>query len=232
MARACTDSAIRGLEADVNALESYRDVLESQANGWIQDAIDFPLENLSTPFEMAQDVVDNVTTTNLGCDEDQVPIVQDYIQDCLNKIRGEVNRKLKNLDRDLGGAAQAAMAVAERFLCGSLSDLIALFERYSLNRLLNAIEKNQLCITSSADAAKYADQIDDMNDRIDQVLDDLPVDSSGEFDFDKLTEDLYPALKQNLNTYQIQSEAISTASKDNMIKQLEEAGDFNPASRF
>ena len=232
MARACTDAAIRGLESDVNALESYRDVLDQLANDWINDATDFPLENLSDPFDMAQDVVNNLTTTNLGCDEDQVPVVQDYVQDCLNKIRGEVNRKLKNLDRDIGGTAQAVLSVAENLLCGSLSDLIAQFEKYSLNRLLDAIEKSQICITSSADAAKYADQIDDMNDRIDQVLDDLPVDSSGEFDFDKLTDGLDSGLKQNLEIYKTQSEDTLTASRENMLNELGEIGDFNPASRF
>ena len=173
-ARACTDSAIRGLESDIQALESYRDVINEQANQWINDALGFDLEQLSTPFEVAQDVVDNLTTTNLGCDEHQVPIVSDYVQSCLNKIRGEVNRKLKNLDRDIGGTAQAVLSLAERFLMASLSDFIAELEKYSLDKLLDSINKDQTCILSSGDAAKYAERIDEQNERIEQVIDDLP----------------------------------------------------------
>jgi len=232
MARACTDSAIRGLESDVAALESYRDVLEKQAYDWINDALGFDLSSTTDPSDMLIDVVENMTTTNLGCDKDQVPLVQDYIQDCLNKIRSEVIRKIKNLDRDTSGVAQALLSVAESFLCSSLSDLIALFERYSLNRLLDAININMNCITSSEDAYKYVAEIDDMNQRIDQVIDDLPIDSEGNFDFNILTEDLDPALTENLNIYKTQTDSILSASRENMQKELDVAGDFNPASRF
>jgi hypothetical protein len=232
MARACTDSAIRGLESDVAALESYRDVLEKQAYEWINDALGFDLSQLTDSSDMLIDVVEAMTTSNLGCDEDQVPFVQDYIQDCLNKIRSEVVRKIKNLDRDTAGVAQALLSVAESFLCSSLSDLITLFERYSLNRLLDAINTNMNCITSSEDAYKYVTEIDDMNQRIDQVLDDLPIDSEGNFDFDTLTEDLAPALTDNIRIYKTQTDSILLASRENMQKQLAVAGDFNPESRF
>lgn len=230
-ARRCTDSAIRGLEADIQALENYSDVLEEQAADWINDALDFDLDQLSDPFDVAQDVVDNLTTTNLFCDEHQVPIVSDYVQACLNRIRGEVNRKIKNLDRDIGGTALAVLSLAERFLMGSLSDLIAEFEKYSLDRLLDSINKDQTCITSSGDSAKYAERIDEQNERIQQVIDDLPIDEDGNFSFDKLTEDVDADLTQNLNIYKTQAEDTLIASKDNMLEELS-FQDFNPKNRF
>lgn len=233
MARACTDAAIRGLEAEVDALESYRDILEIVSNDWINDALDFDASQpITDPADMLIATVEAMTTTNLGCDEDQVPQVQDYIQDCLNKIRAEVIRKIKNLLRDTAGVVDTNLAVLERFLCASLADLLALFDRYSLNRLLDAINRNMNCITSSGDAYKYVAEIDDMNMRIDQVIDDLPIDESGNFDFEKLTEDLSPALTENMQIFQTQSDAMNNAARDSMLKQLEEAGDFNPASRF
>lgn len=230
--RACTDAAIRGLEADVAALESYRDVLEQTASDWIVEAGEFDLDDLATIEDMTTDVVDNLTTSNLGCDENQVPQVQDYIQDCLNKIRGETNRKIKNLVTDTIGAAQTLLNVSEKFLCSSLSDVISQFERYSLQRLLDSIFRDITCITSSADAAKYADQIDDMLDRIDQVLDDLPVDSSGNFDFEKLTEGLDTALVDNLDIYRTQTEQVVEQSTNNMIAQLATIGSLNPSRRY
>ena len=230
-ARACTDSAIRGLESDIQALESYRDVINQQANDWINDALDFDLEQLSDPFDVAQDVVDNLTTTNLGCDEHQVPIVSDYVQACLNQIRGEVNRKIKNLDRDIGGTASAVLSLAERFLMASLSDFIAELEKYSLDKLLDSINKDQNCILSSADAYKYAEKISEQNDRINQVIEDLPIDESGNFDFDKLTEDLDADLTQNLDIYRTQAEDTLVASKENMLEELS-LQDFNPKNRF
>ena len=233
MARACTDSAIRGLEAQVNALESYRDVLEIVANDWINDALDFDATSpITDPADMLLDVVDNMTTATLGCSVTDIPQVNDFIQDCKNKLRAEINKKVNNLLFDTAGVASTQLAVLERFLCASLADVLALFDRYSLNRLLDAIYRNQTCITSSADAAEWAAQIDDMNDRIDQVVDDLPIDSSGDFDFDKLTEDLSPALKQNMEIFKVQSDAMNTAATENLQKQLAEIGDINPASRF
>ena len=232
MARACTDAAIRGLESDVAALESYRDVIEQRANDWINDAFAFDTGQLSDPFDMAQETANTMTTTNLGCDEDQVPQVQDYIQDCLNKIRGEVNKKIKNIEFDSAGLAQTMAALAERFLCASLADLIAFLNKYSLNRLLDAINRNMTCITSSGDSAKYAADIDDMNMRIDQVIDDLPIDESGNFDFDKLTTGLDSGLKDNLEIFKNQNDTMITNSRKNMQDKLEGIGDFNPASRF
>jgi len=231
--RRCTDSAIRSLESDVAALESYRDTLETQVQDWINDAFDFDTGLLTDPFDMAQDVVNNMTTTTFGCDDSQIPQLPDFIQDCLNKIRGELNRKIKNIERDTAGVALAALSVAERFLCSSLSDLISQFERYSLNRLLDAIERNQTCILSSKDAATWADQMDDMNDRIDQVIDDLPIDASGNFDFDKLTEGLDSGLKQNLDIYKTQTDSTVNAAKENMEKSLaSNVTDFLPQNRF
>lgn len=233
MSRACTDAAIRGLEAQVNALESYRDVLEEQAANFINDALDFEATTpITDAADVLLDVVDNVTTATLGCEVTDIPQVNDFIQDCKNKLRGEINKKVNNLLFDTAGVAETSLALAERFLFASLADVLALFDRYSLNRLLDAIQRNQTCITSSADAAKWAAEIDAQNDRIDQVIDDLPIDSSGNFDFDKLTEDLTPALKQNLNIFKTQSDSMNKAATENLQKQLEQIGDFNPASRF
>ena len=86
--------------------------------------------------------------------------------------------------------------------------------------------------TLSADAATWADAIDDQNDRIDQVIDDLPIDESGNFDFDKLTEDLSPALKQNMEIYKTQTDSMNSAATQNLQDQLGALGDLNPAERF
>jgi hypothetical protein len=233
MASACQDSAIRGLEAQVNALESYRDVLEVQANAWINEALDFEATSpITDPADMLLDCVDNLTTATLGCEVTDVPSVNDFIQDCKNKLRAEINKKVNDLLWDTAQVAETNLAVLERFLCASLADVIAFFERYSLNRLLDAINRNQTCITSSAEAAKYAADIDAQNARIDAVLDDLPVDSSGNFDLGKLTEDLSPALAENMEIFQTQSNAMNTAATENLQKQLANIGDINPANRF
>jgi len=233
MARACTDSAIRGLEAQVNALESYRDVLELQANAWINDALDFDATSpITDPADMLLDVVDNLTTATLGCEVTDIPRVNDFIQDCKNKLRAEINKKVNDLLWDTAQVAETQLAVLERFLCASLADVMALFDRYSLNRLLDAIYRNQTCITSSADAAEWAAQIDDQNARIDAVIDDLPIDSSGNFDLGKITEDLSPALSENMEIFTTQSDAMNTAATANLQTQLAEIGDLNPASRF
>ncbi len=233
MARACTDSAIRKLEAQVNALENYRDLLEEISNDWINDALDFEATSPITDLaDMILDVTDNMTTATLGCEVTDIPQVNDFIQDCKNKIRGELARKIRDILFDTAGLATANLAVLERFLCASLSDLLALFDRYSLNRLLDAIDRDQTCITSSKDAATWAAEIDAQNARIDQVIDDLPIDSSGNFDFDKLTEDLTPALKANMQVYKTQTDSMNSSARQNLADELGALGDLNPASRF
>lgn len=233
MARACTDSAIRGLMAQVDALENYRDKLNVAANGWINDALDFDATSpITDPADMLLDCVDNLTTATLGCEATDIPQVNDFIQDCKNKLRAEINKKVNDLLWDTAVVAETNLAVLERFLCASLADVIALFERYSLNRLLDAIYRNQTCITSSEDAAEWAAQIDDMNDRIDVVLDDLPVDSSGNFDLGKITEDLSPALQENMEIFNTQANAMNTAATANLQTQLQNIGDVSPSRRF
>lgn len=232
MPLACTDSVLRGLETDVRALESYKDDLKDIADDWIEDATGFDTGLLSTPAEMVEDVLGNLTEAALGCDEDQIPIVEDYVENCIYKIRGEITRAVRNLTSSIAETTIDELTVAERFLCKTLQDLIATFDKYSLNRLLTSIDRNIECITSSAEYEKYVDRIDDMNDRINTVLDDLPVDSSGNFDFNKLTGTIDSGLKQNLEIYKDQSETLYNNSKENMEKQLEALGDLNPANRF
>jgi hypothetical protein len=124
------------------------------------------------------------------------------------------------------------LTIAERFLCKTLQDVISTFEKYSLNRLLTSIDRNIECITSSANANQYADQIDNMLDRIGVVINDLPIANSGEFDFDKLTSTIDSGLKDNLEIYKNHSETILSNSRENMEKQLGDLGDINPVNRF
>jgi hypothetical protein len=79
MPLACTDSVLRSLETDVRALESYRDDLKRISDDWIQDATDFDTGLITAPAEMVEDVFGNLTEEALGCDKDQIPIVEDYI---------------------------------------------------------------------------------------------------------------------------------------------------------
>lgn len=233
MARACIDSAINGLEAQVDALESYRDVLEIASNNWINDALDFDATSpITDPAAMLIDCVESMTTANLGCEVTDIPRVNDFIQDCKNKLRAGMTKAVNDLLWDTAVVATTQLAVLERFLCASLADVLALFDRYSLNRLLDAIYRDQTCITSSAEAAEWAAQIDAQNARIDEVLDDLPVDSSGNFDLGKITEDLSPALTENMEIFSVQSDSMHTAAVASMETQLQEVGDLNPASRF
>lgn len=232
MPLACTDSVLRSLEADVRALESYKYDLKNIADDWIQDATGFDTGQLSTPAEMTEDVLGNLTESALGCDEDQIPVVEDYIENCLYKVRREITRAIRNLTSEIAETTGDVLTVAERLLCKTLQDLIATFDKYSLNRLLESIDRNIECITSSDEYYRYVDRIDDMNDRINTVLDELPVDSSGNFDFDKLTSTIDSGLKQNLEIYKNQSETVLKNSQANMQKKLADLGDLNPASRF
>jgi len=173
-------------------------------------------------------VKDDVTTNNLGCDEDQVPFVEGYINDCINTAAGEVNRKLKNLAQDIGDNANHFLQVAERGVCQGLSNVKAEFDRYALTPLLESLDFSVNCITSSADALKYIDKIQEIVDQIDDVIDLLPITDTGEFSFDQITDGLDVRLTKNLDSYFVQATDILGASKFNMLKSLFKLGEVNP----
>ena len=106
------------------------------------------------------------------------------------------------------------------------------FDRYSLTPLLESLDFNINCITSSADVLKYIDEIQDIVDRIDDVIDLLPITDTGAFSFDQITDGLDVRLTKNLDSYYQQALETLGLSKLNMLKNLLKLGEVNPQSYY
>jgi hypothetical protein len=228
----CTQATLRQLLSDVDALENARDILKNQADAFIEDALGFNLDDLSTPSEMTDDVVNNLTPENMGCDESAISVVGGFIGNCAFAQLSELARKIKKLNKDLVDIVTDLLSVPENLLCQALQDFFGLFEGYGMDNILDALDLKIFCITSSEDAAKYADDIQDINDRIDAVVDDLPMTDTGDFDIDELTEDLDEDLSNNLKIYQAQAESSVAESREDLQKAKASASNLHPANRF
>lgn len=228
----CTQATLRQLLSDVSALENARDVLKYKAEAFIEEATGFDLTQLSSPSEMTDDVVNNVTPETMGCDEGVIQAAEDFVANCAFAQLSALARKIKRLNKDLIDIISDLLSIPEKLLCKALQDFFSLFEGYGTKDILNALDFRILCITSSKDAARFADDINDINDRINTVVDDLPMDDSGEFDIDQLTADLDTDLSSNLKTYQDQAQSTVAKSRKNLVAAKSSASELNPVNRF
>lgn len=233
MASICTDSALRELLQDVAALESARDDIKSVVNSFLNEALGYDTSALTDPADVANDVINNFTPDGLGCGTTGVPPVDDYIATCLYRLKSQIQRQISNLNSDAANVVTDLLSVAEATLFGLLQQVFGVFEQYGLNDLINALDGRITCITSADDLGTYTSDISDINDRIDAVIADLPVDNDGNFDYNDLTSGLDSGLVDNLDIFKAQSESSIASSTANLQAELNKiSGSVNPTNFF
>jgi len=231
LANTCTQATLTALLRDVDSLEGYKNILYGQQSVFLGQANAFQLGSLSTPTQVQNDLL-NVNTSSVGCSPTDFPAVTDFTNICVNKYLGNLLGKKDSTNQDMTGFLDTLLSIAERPLMVALQALFALFDKFGLSSLINALDTNINCITSSEDAARYTTEIDDINKRVDAVVKDLAINDQGEFDFDKLTTSVDTGLKNNLEAGYFKAQQVCQESKDNIDAKVSQASTVVPEGYF
>jgi hypothetical protein len=231
MSNTCTQSALTALLRDVDSLEGYKNILYDQQNTFLGQVNGFDLQTLSTNAQVENDIL-QLNTTAVGCDSGDFPAVNDFQNICINRYLGNLLNKKDGASGDMTGFMDTLLSIAEKPLTVGLQALFALFEKFGLSSLINALDTNLTCITNADDVGRYTADIQAANDRIDAVVKDLAIDDQGEFSFDKLTAGIDTGLKDNLKTVYDKAQVVTEQSKANIDDKINSAGNMLPDNFF
>lgn len=210
-------SIIDGINKGVTTLEKQASIIQP-----VIDEFDDAADAITTPtLPSALNLALNKLTAEAICaSSTDIEPLNNLSSDCLLEAAASIKRYSKNLLSNI----EDGIGLIYDILTLPEGVLFTLFQKIwglatDIKDLITALNNKIECISLSSSSEDYQSQIDDINDRINTVIDDLRLADDGSFDSDVFLSNLSDDLKDNIKLY----ESKATEVKDGIETSIKNA---------
>lgn len=222
-------SIIDGINKGVTTLEKQADIIQP-----VIDEFDDAVDAITTPtLPSALNVaLNNLTAEAICASSTDLEPLNDLSADCLLEASAAIKRYTKNIRSNLEEGTKLIVDIITLPEGG----LFTLFQKIrglatDIKDLVTALNNKIQCVSLSDSAVDYQSQIDDINDRINTVIDDLRLSDDGSFDVDIFLSDLGEDLQDNIKAYNTKAEGVKEEIEQS-ISNTVSSTTVNPRSYF
>ena len=186
-----------------------------------------------SPTSQVNAAMDDFTPDAIGAGVSDIAPVNEFVDDCLAEAIAGIKRYVADILENMEDGIDlipSILELAENLLMKQLQKIWKLVD--SIQSLISSLDIKITCITSKDDTGKYAAQVQDIQNRMDTVIDELYLADDGSFDQDKLMDGFDNDLQVNLNTYKSRSDHVQSQITDNIETTVNIPTTVNPSSRF
>ena len=221
------------LSRSVTGLEVQRDEVVPEVLGFRTAGLVFPPEDVS-PRTQVDDALEEFKPEAIKAGVTDVALINDLVDDCYNEavaaIRRYTNKILGNIENGISRIDEI-IALPENLLMEQLQKVWKLTD--SIQGLIGAMDSKINCVADSSHAPTYIDQIQGIEDRIDEVLDNLKLDPvTGAFDQSILMDGFDIDLSGNLDAYKLRADELQLEIANNILQGTNIPPTVNPKKRF
>jgi len=222
-------SIIDGINKGVATLEKQAGIIQPVIDEFddIADAITTP--TLPSALNVA---LNNLTAEAICASSTDLEPLNDLTADCLLEAAAAIKRYTKNIKSNLEEGTKLIVDII------TLPEgvLFTLFQKIrgladDIKDLVTALNNKIECISLSDSAIEYQSQIDDINDKINDVIDELRLSDDGSFDADTFLADLGTDLQDNIKAYQTKVDDVQ-GEIETSIAAVTTSSTVNPKSYF
>lgn len=217
------------LDKNVGVLESKSSSIKPSVDTFRSDALGF------NPFDISSsEVVDTAmnawTPDVIGAGVTDIEPINQFADDCLAEALAGIRRYLKDILGNIESGVDLIEDIPERFLMKLLQKIKSLVA--DISNVISACDIKIECITSKDEAGYYTGRVQEIQDRINVVIDDLYLADNGSFDIDKLTTGVDGDLTNNLKAFKDRSDELQSEVQDNITTTVNLPTTVNPSNRF
>jgi hypothetical protein len=220
------------LDKNVGSLENQSRLIQPLVDEYRSEGITFNPGDIS-PSVQVENAMADFTPEAIGAGPTDIEPINEFIDDCLAEGIAGIKRYIRDLLENIENGIdliQSILDLAENLLMKLLQRIWKLVN--SIQSLINALDTKITCITSKAGGAPYLGQVQDIQDRMDVVIDDLYLSDDGSFDNDRLMTGFDNDLQSNLNRYKNRSDDLQGEIEDNIETTVNIPTTVNPVNRF
>lgn len=192
-------SIIDGINKGVATLEKQAAIIQP-----IIDEFDAAADAITTPtLPSALNVaLNNLTADAICASTTDLEPLNDLTSDCLLEATAAIKRYSKNIFENLEEGTKLIVDIITLPEGG----LFTLFQKTrglatDVKDLVTALNNKIQCVSLSDSAVVYQEQIDDINSKMDDVIDNLRLSEDGSFDPDVFLSNLSTDLQDNVKAY-------------------------------
>jgi hypothetical protein len=220
------------LDKNVSSLENQSTLIKPLVSQFREDGLDFNINDISSS-SIVNSAMDDFTPDAIGAGVTDIAPINDFIDDCLAEAVGGIRRYINDILQNVEDGIDlidSILALAENLLMKALQRIWKLVD--SIQSLISSLDIKITCITSKDDTGKYTDQIQNIENRMDVVIDDLYLADDGSFDSDRLMGGFNGDLQSNLNSYKSRSDDLQSEIDENIQTTVNIPTTVNPSNRF
>ncbi len=219
------------LDKNVTGLERQSRLIKPQITSFRTDGLGFT-EDIS-PINTVNAAMDEYTPEAIKAGPTDIEPINEFINDCLAEAVAGFRRYINNILNTIEDGIDlidAILALAENLLMKQIAKITKLVN--SIQSLISAADTQINCITSLDDIGKYTAQVELIENRMDDVIDDLYLADDGSFDEDRLMTGFNVDLKNNIKAFDARSIELQAEIQDNITETVNIPTTINPRNRF
>lgn len=224
------DSILNKASSKVSDLEKQAASIRPTLNGFRNELLGFT--NIS-PTSVIDSALADFTADSICAGYDDMSGLEklkaECLSDALNGIRGYLDDILQNLED--------GMDLISSLLSLPEFNLMKVFQK--LNRLMSLFgglalssDRKLTCIANNNPNPIQQSELQAMQDRVDAIVDEMPIGDDGKFSSDKLLQGCDPDLKVNMKSFETRSNALKGEIEANVTRKLSGLGNLNPKRYF
>jgi hypothetical protein len=220
------------LNKNVSVLENQSRLIQPFVSKFRSEGLGFNPADISPASEVESAMAD-FTPEAIGAGKSDIEPINEFVDDCLAAalagIKRYVREILKNIEDGID-LIQSILDLPESILMKQLQKIWRLCS--DIKSLISSLDIKITCITSKDDTGKYTQQVEDIQNRIDTVIDDLYLADDGSFDDEKLMTGFDNDLKVNMITYKSRADSLQNEINENIETTVNVPTTLNPKNRF
>ena len=220
------------LDKNVTGLERQSRLIKPEVDSFRTDGLGFNPGDIS-PSNTVNSALAEYTPEAISAGPTDITPINSFIDDCLAEAVAGFRRYANNILNTMEDGIDlidAILALAENLLMKQLQKIWKLVN--SIQSLISASDLQITCITSKDDLGEYTAQVQNIQDRMDQVIDDLFLADDGSFDEDRLVTGFNVDLGNNLKAYKARSDELQNEIQVNIEDTANIPTTINPRNRF
>lgn len=220
-----TSTKIFTLERQARGIKPFVDIFRTVGSA-------FP-PALISPESTVNSALNEFTAEAICASSTDLAPINDLVEDCLGDalrgVKGYLSGILGKIEDGIDLIADI-LALPENVLMKQLQKIWKLCD--DIAGLINSLDGKIQCVSTSSQGALYQSQIDDLNDRIDTVIDDLYLADDGSFDHERLMTGFHADLQTNIDSYKTRSENLQQEIQDEVSSTVDLTAMINPKNYF